>query len=132
MTTMSTLRHLPGKVMSLISELPGTVTIKIEHIDRVLRHMSWDSMLAQVYVVMDFLKSLDYETCLQMMTSLNRSAIIYMPTIRYALFEIFEGIFAPKQVLKQLTLALILQFGVSGVQDSRHCICQARALNLPH
>ena len=112
---IDTLLHLPEKLLQLIRVLPSEVLFQVRHIETLIKNMSWESVLSQMYVLAEMIKNIDSESLLQFAFKCNMTMKSYMPTISYVFFQIFDGIFAPKQLVKQLTLALILQVAVSGV-----------------
>ena len=112
---IDTLTHLPATIVSILKQLPENVLFQIQHIEHLIKHMSWEAVVSQIHLLANMIQNMDSASLIQFMMDCNATMILYMPTIRHITYQIFEGIFGPKQLVKQLTLALILQVGVSGV-----------------
>lgn len=109
------LSNLPGNIALVLQKVPENVLFQIHYIEHLIKHSSWETMMSQIHVLVDMIKNVDVDSLLKILMDFNAAAVLYWPTIRHISFQIFDGIFAPKQLVKQLTLALMLQVGVSGV-----------------
>ena len=112
---INTLQQLPHTIISALSRLPENVLLQVHHIERLIRDMSWEAVATQLAILAEMLRNINYDSTLQMLLECGTTAQHYWPSIRHISFQIFDGIFAPKQLMKQLTLALMLQVAVSGV-----------------
>jgi hypothetical protein len=112
---LNSLLHIPSQALIVLQQLPANVLLQVHHIEHLIQHMSWEAVVTQIHVLADMMKNINYSSLVQAVLDCNTTAQLYMPTIRHVLFQIFDGIFAPKQLMKQLTLALVLQLGVSGI-----------------
>jgi hypothetical protein len=112
---INTLSRLPQNLASVLQKLPEHILFQMKHIEHLIKHLSWEAVVSQMHILANMIANINYSSLLQMIMDCNATAQVYMPTIRHVTFQIFDGIFAPKQLMKQLTLALMLQLGVSGV-----------------
>ena len=110
------LKQLPEKILSVLQTLPENVLFQVQYVETLIKNMSWEAVVAQVAVLGEMICNINYDSLLKMLMDCSAMAEMYWPTIRHISFQIFDGIFAPKQLMKQLTLALMLQVGVSGAQ----------------